>query len=47
LLFAKDLEYGDNSESSQLLEEASRLLEVYSQAILDSDFPGPTDAGAD
>ena len=33
----KDLEYGDVSELSQLLEEVSKLLEAYSQAILNSD----------
>jgi len=38
LILAKDLEYGDISELSQLLEEVSKLLEAYSQAILDSDF---------
>ena len=37
LILAKDLEYGDVSESSQLLEEVSQLLEAYSQAILNSD----------
>ena len=36
-ILAKDLEYGDVSESSQLLEEVSKLLEAYSQAILNSD----------
>jgi hypothetical protein len=34
----KVLEYGDVSGSSQLLEEVSKLLEAYSQAILTSDF---------
>ena len=38
LILAKDLEYGDVSELSQLLEEVSKLLEAYSQAILNSDF---------
>jgi four helix bundle protein len=37
LILAKDLEYGDVAGSSQLLEEVSKLLEVYSQAILNSD----------
>ena len=37
LILAKDLEYGDVSELSRLLEEVSKLLEAYSQAILDSD----------
>ena len=32
------VEYGDISELSQLLEEVSKLLEAYSQAILTSDF---------
>ena len=38
LILAKDLEYGNISELSQLLEEVSKLLEAYSQAILNSDF---------
>jgi len=37
LILAKDLEYGDVSGSNQLLEEVSKLLEAYSQAILNSD----------
>ena len=37
LILTKDLEYGDISELSGLLEEVSKLLEAYSQAILDSD----------
>ncbi|MBI2266179.1 MAG: hypothetical protein HYU64_13560 [Armatimonadetes bacterium] len=37
LILAKDIEYGDVSELSQLLEEVSKLLEAYSQAILNSD----------
>jgi four helix bundle protein len=37
LILAKDLEYGDVSESSRLVEEVSKLLEAYSQAILNSD----------
>jgi hypothetical protein len=38
LILAKDLEYGNVSESSQLIEEVSKLLEAYSQVILNSDF---------
>jgi len=37
LILAKDLEYGDVFELSQLIEEVSKLLEAYSQAILNSD----------
>ena len=37
LILAKDLEYGDVSKLIRLLEEVSKLLEAYSQAILDSD----------
>jgi len=37
LILAKDLEYGDISGLSRLLEEVSKLLEAYSQAILNSD----------
>jgi len=37
LIPAKDREYGDVSGSSQLLEEVSKLLEAYSQAMLNSD----------
>ena len=37
LILAKDLEYGDVSELSPLLEEISKLLEADSQAILNSD----------
>ena len=37
LILAKDLEYGDVSELSPLLEEISKLLEAYSRAILNSD----------
>jgi len=37
LILAKDLEYGDVSESSQLLAEVSKLLETCWQAILNSD----------
>jgi len=36
LILAKDLEYGDVSGSSQLLEEVGKLLKTYSQAILNS-----------
>ncbi len=32
------VEYGDISELSRLLEEVSKLLETYSQAILNSEF---------
>jgi hypothetical protein len=34
LILAEDLEYGDISEISQLLEEVSKLVEAYSQALL-------------
>jgi four helix bundle protein len=37
LILAKDLEYGDVSESSRLLEETSKLLAAYSHVILTSD----------
>ncbi|MEI8138710.1 MAG: four helix bundle protein [bacterium] len=37
LILAKDLEYGDITELRQLSEEISKLLESYSQAILNSD----------
>jgi four helix bundle protein len=37
LILAKDLEYGDVSELSHLLEQVSKLLEAYSQVILNSD----------
>ena len=37
LILARDLEYGDVSELRTLLEEVSKLLEAYSQAILNSD----------
>jgi len=36
--FRSQNENGDVSGSSQLLEEVSKLLEVYSQAILNSDY---------
>ena len=38
LILAKDLDYGDVTESSRLLEEVSKLLAAYSQAILNSDY---------
>jgi hypothetical protein len=38
LILAKDLEYGDVSELRRLIEEISKLLGTYSQAILNSDF---------
>ena len=37
LILTRDLEYGDVSETSQLLEEVSKLLEAYSRSILNSD----------
>jgi len=37
LILAKDLEFGNVSELNQLLEEVSKLLEAYSQAILNSE----------
>jgi four helix bundle protein len=37
LILPKDLEYGDVSGASPLLEEVSKLLEAYSRAILNSD----------
>ncbi len=37
LILTKDLEYGDVSGLSRLLEEVSKLLEAYLQAILNSD----------
>ena len=37
MILAKDLEYGDVSELSQLLEEVSKLMVAYSQVILNSD----------
>ena len=37
LIPAQDLEHGDVSGSSQLLEEVGKLLEAYWQAILNSD----------
>ena len=38
LILAKDLDYGDAPELNRLLEEVSKLLEAYSQAILNSDY---------
>ena len=38
LILTRDLEYGDVSETSQLLEEVSKLLEAYSRSILNSVF---------
>jgi four helix bundle protein len=38
LILAKDLEYGDVSELSQVLEEVSKLLEAYSQVVRNSGF---------
>jgi four helix bundle protein len=38
LLLVKDLEYGDVFELNQLLEEVSKLLETYSQAVLNSNY---------
>jgi len=37
LILANDLEHGDVSELRRLIEEISKLLEAYSQAILNSD----------
>ena len=37
LILAKDLEYGDVFELTQLLEEVSKLLNAYSQVVLNSD----------
>jgi four helix bundle protein len=37
LILAKDLGYGDVSELCQMIEEISKLLKTYSQAILNSD----------
>jgi four helix bundle protein len=37
LILARDLDYGDVSESKTVLVEVSKLLEAYSQAILNSD----------
>ncbi len=35
---AEDLVYGDISETKLFLQEVSKLLEVYSRAILNSDY---------
>ena len=37
LILTKNLEYGDVSESTLLLAGVSKLLEAYSQSILNSD----------
>ena len=37
LILTRDLEYGDISEAKAVLEETSKLLEAYSQAILNSE----------
>ena len=37
LILVKDLEYGDVSGLSQVLEEVSKLLEAYSQVVRNSD----------
>ena len=37
LILTRDFEYGDVSETSQLLEEVSKLPEAYSRSILNSD----------
>ena len=37
LILAKDLEYGDISETKLLLQEVSKLLEAYSRSILTSE----------
>ena len=37
LILAKDLDYGDVTESKTMLIEVSKLLESYSKAILNSD----------
>jgi four helix bundle protein len=38
LMLAQDLSYGRNEELIKLLDEVSRMLDVYSRAILTSDF---------
>ena len=38
LILTQDLKYGDNSVLKEKLEEVSKLLESYSQAILNSEF---------
>ena len=37
LILVRDLEYGDVTEAKAILEETSKLLEAYSQAILNSE----------
>jgi len=37
LILTRDLDYGDMSETTPLLAEVSKLLEAYSQSILNSD----------
>ena len=37
LILTRDLQYGDIAEPNSLLSEASKLLEAYSKAILNSD----------
>ena len=37
LILTRDLEYGDTSDLRSLLEETSKLLEAYSQSILNSE----------
>ena len=37
LILVRDLEYGDGTEAKAILEETSKLLEAYSQAILNSE----------
>jgi len=39
LLLANDLKYGDTALLEAKLAEISKLLEGYSKAILDSEFP--------
>jgi four helix bundle protein len=36
LILTRDLKYGDITEASQLLQETSKLLEAYTQCILNS-----------
>ena len=38
LILAQDLKYGDSNGLKEKLEEVSKLLEAYSQAILNSEF---------
>jgi len=37
LILARDLGYGDTKELMEVLEEVSKLLEAYSNSILDSE----------